>query len=156
MVIMWHLHCKHYNNYSGGGCSIYANGKIARGCGASGCGYDREGSALANFINEYLQEELQLAFAKEFEFLNGQPFIHSRGHIWYKSISLSHSSIYGVRVIMKLSEYKRKPSIITKKVYMDGACGKSSVERLCEFIGYELQYLSGTKNTTDYLLKKKE
>lgn len=151
---MWHLHCKHYDNYRGGGCSIYANGKIAKGCGASGCGYDREGSALANFINEYLQEELQLAFAKEFALLENRPFIHYGDNHWGRSIRPSNP--YGVTVQEDLYEYKKKPSITTKEVYMDGACGKSSVERLCDFIGYELQYLSGTKNTTDYLLKKKE
>ena len=149
----WHLKCKHYDNYRGGGCSIYANGTVVRGCNASGCGYDREGAALANFVNEHLQEELQLAFSKEFESLENRPFIHYGDNHWGRSVK--PSDMYGVTVQENLYEYKKKPSVTSRQVHIDGACGKSVVERVCSFIGYDLQYLSGTNTTTDYLLKGK-
>jgi hypothetical protein len=55
--------------------------------------------------------------------------------------------------------YRASSSIPTERhiiPLIDGACGKSSVEKILNAIGYSLVYLKGSKNLTLYRMVEKE
>ncbi len=88
-------------------------------CG--GCGYDRFGAVIGDYIECLFQDELNalaLRFCKTKR--NG--------------VSKSSEVFYGLFY---------NPE--TKKAYLDGACGDSCMKKVLNAIGFELQYLNETK-----------
>ena len=127
----YHLEFKHYDNYRGGGCRVYSNGQLAKGCTASGCGYDREGAALGNWIQNNFQSELQERFKIEIE-------VSKEGH--YEPIK----QFYGAHVA--------KTKAGDKYISLDGACGKNCMVRILEAIGGTYEYLPSRSKLSNFAL----
>ena len=124
------LEFKHYDNYNGGGCRVYVNGNFAKGCTATGCGYDREGAAFANWIQNNFQKELKERFKIELETIDEN----------YHSIS----GFYGAHIC--------KDKKGNKYISLDGACGKSSIQRVWEAIGGTYEYIPNRSKWSNFAL----
>ena len=92
-------------------------GQVAR---ATGCGYDRFGTVLGDFIEHFFMAELE-RLAKR--------FVKTKS-----GFRRSSPEFYGL--------FANKDG----RVYLDGGCGGSSMEKVLNAIGFELKRLADTGN----------
>ena len=87
-----------------------------------GCGYDRFGAVIGDYIESIFQDELN-KLAKRF------------AKVKYSTGSKKSNEFYGL--------------FINKdgKAYLDGVCGISCMRKVLNAIGFELKYLNETKNS---------
>lgn len=133
MEHVYNLEFKHYDNYKGGGCRLYVNGQLAKGCTATGCGYDREGAAFGNWIQNTFQDLLRENFAKEISEAK-EP---AKGEYLYQPIN----KYYGANITMTKGG---------KIIHLDGACGKSSMQRILEAIGGKYEYVPNRSKWSNF------
>ena len=119
------IEAKHYDNYNGGGCRIYEDGKSKRKWTATGCGYDREGTAIADWFFDTYQEEIRKFFAEKV-LHNDDNYVREK------------HGFYGV--------WREKDG----QIYMDGGTGLSNVRRVMEQIGYKLTWLNIKSRMSNY------
>jgi len=108
-------------------CRGYGNSKILDGqdnilSKASGCGYDRFGAAIGNYIQELFQAELNILGVK-----------YCRGKNKQRKTSKLYYGLF----------YDSKK----KHAYVDGACGTDSMYRILHKIGFELHRVGETSST---------
>lgn len=108
----------------------YGNSKILDLHGAQiakrgGCGYDRFGSVIGDYIQTLFQDELN-KLAKRFCKTK-----YSRGGL------KSSNEFYGL--------FLNKDG----KAYLDGACGDSCMRKVLNVIGFELKYLNETSGSVN-------
>lgn len=108
-------------------CTLYANGK--RGASCSGGGYDMKGTALGLFMMKQFDEQLR---------------------------TLTPSEFYGLTFYAAKTETEQYKRIDAwqdgASLYLDGACGFSSVMSILRAIGYDLIYLGEDKRSDSYAL----
>lgn len=113
-------------------CSLYVDGNKVSSC--NGGGYDMQGAALANWMEEEFQEKIQKLPS------NCGSMDNSKGFYCL--------SFYNTKTHKKQHRFSKH----VEKAHIDGACGFSSVERILNAIGYKLEYIDEDSNTTIYLL----
>ena len=96
---------------------MQTEGQVAR---ATGCGYDRFGTVLGDFIEHFFMAELE-RLAKR--------FVKTKS-----GFRRSSPEFYGL--------FANKDG----RVYLDGGCGGSSMEKVLNAIGFELKRLADTGN----------
>lgn len=116
------------NTYGWNICTLrdFKGDKIASTCGG---GYDMKGTVLGEMINKYFTHELKKLSTKDF-------------------YGLSHYN-------PKAKTHKRrflKHATSNTKTYVDGGCGFESMNRILEKIGFKLQFVKETKNSSTYIL----
>ena len=133
------LNIKEQKDYSLGADAILIHKWSARGMGnsklinnvnivvgkASGCGYDRWGACLADFISKRFAAELQKLAKKTV-----------KGKAYKYSGFTPCPAFYGMR-------YNRK----TGEVALDGGCGSSCMENILNAIGFRLRFAGETAQT---------
>jgi hypothetical protein len=107
----------------------YGNSKILDNCGgllskANGCGYDRFGAALGEFIGVTFQDELLILAKRECKIKNNH--------------SMTSKSYYGMFF---------RP--MDNRVTLDGACGSEAMIRILNKIGFQLQFVAKTEKTNN-------
>ena len=163
-------------------CSLYVNGHKMSSC--NGGGYDMEGTALGNWIVRAFKNEL-LKLTIPINHRNGQDIQEYYGLTFHDPDFDPGKAIIGKdcqdRTFGKDGEEKtveqaekdgeslgleryqafysassNTPDEKHRIPLIDGACGKSSVEKILNAIGYSLVYLKGSKNLTLYRMVEKE
>lgn len=132
------LEFRHYDSYTGGGCRVYENGELLRKLTAGGCGYDREGSALGNWMMA------QPAIAEGIKHLTANSGSMDTPTGYY---GLSHYN-------SKARKWQKRSSKNTKSS-VDGACGFSTMCRIMKALGYTVTYGGGTKLSNFYIVEGK-
>lgn len=106
-------------------CTLLVDGeKVAK---TTGGGYDMQGTALGEWIQNNFKSKLEERFKKEIESVNDQDYADRNGYL-YKEIT----SFYGAR----LSGKKGEPV----KVVLDGGCGLDCMKRIAESIGVTFKW----------------
>lgn len=132
------IETKHFDNWEGGGCRIYVNGDIARKCTAGGCGYDRNTTAIANWLMTLpeVQERITHKLANSGSMDKPTGFY-----------GLSHCN-------SKTRKFQKRASKNTRS-YIDGGCGQSSIFRLMKACKIDITWVAGTKNSNFYTVEVK-
>ena len=108
--------------------------KIASTCGG---GYDMKGTVLGDMINKYFTHELKKLVA------NSGSLDTPSGYY-----GLSH---YNTKAKTSKRRFLKRASSNTK-TYVDGGCGFDSMRRILEKIGFKMQFVKETKNSSTYIL----
>lgn len=132
------LELRHYDSYTGGGCRVYNNGELVKGCTAGGCGYDREGAALGNFL---------MTLPKFKEGIKHLLSNHGSGD--------KPTGYYGLSHYNKLTNKWQKRSSKNTRSSVDGACGKSTIINIAKAVGIDVEWTHQTKNSNFYLVSSK-
>lgn len=138
----YRIELRHYDSYTGGGCRVYLMGNLQKGCTAGGCGYDRAGTAMSNFlmtVPEYA-ERIQHLTANYGSSDNG------RGHYGLVHYSAKNAKGYTNRM-------KRHTKGGTSRT--DGGCGMSSIKRIAEACKIHIEWVYDTKNSSIYIIEVK-
>ena len=112
----------------------YKGEKIASTCGG---GYDMKGTVLGEMINKYFTHELKKLVANSGSMNTPSGFY-----------GLSHYN-------PKAKTHKRrflKRATSQTQTYVDGGCGFDSMRGILEKIGFKLQFVKETKNSSTYIL----
>jgi hypothetical protein len=126
-------------------CTLLVNGEKAASC--KGVGYDMKGTCLAEYLCKAYQPQLlaikDQAYHKV-EDIKIEATEKSSLH-WTDKRTTNEQGLYG----MTLSVYNdgRDPSM-----YIVGACGVNSVERIAKAAGIELQSVKVAKNDWGYII----
>ena len=123
------IELRHFDNWEGGGCRVYVNGNIARGCTAGGCGYDRGGAALANWL------------------MTRPEFTEAVKHLTsnYGSSDIGRGGSYSLSFYNPITRKHQHRYSKNARVHVDGACGKSSVSAIVKAIGGAVEYVTSSK-----------
>ena len=105
----------------------FRGNKISSTCGG---GYDMKGTVFGDMINKYFAHELKKLSSKDF-------------------YGLSH---YNPNAKTCKRRFLKRATSNTK-TYVDGGCGFDSMRRILEKIGYKIQFVNETKNSSTYILK---
>ena len=133
----YNIETRHYDSYNGGGCRVYQWNRLVKGCTAGGCGYDRDTTALANFL-------MTLDEVKE--------------RITHKTANYGSGDNTG---FYSLRHYNNNTKKWTKRVgkntssYFDGGCGYSSVVRLMKACKVTIERVGSSKNSYFYKIEVK-
>lgn len=127
------LEFRHYDSYTGGGCRVYLYGNLLKGCSAGGCGYDREGTAMAR----WLMTEPELV----------ERLKHKRAN--YGSGD-RHAGLYGLRHWNEKTKKSQCQANKDCRTWVDGACG--TCKEILRSIGCEVTYAGETKNSNFYII----
>tara|TARA_R100001594_G_scaffold145293_1_gene195300 strand:+ start:1606 stop:2070 length:465 start_codon:yes stop_codon:yes gene_type:complete len=129
-------------------CSLYSNNvKQNQNCG---CGYDMQGTALADYIEENYQDRL-LKMHRRIKSAYSVKMLFTpkcKGNK-YRRLKDRKGGFYGG------TAYYYKGQKTPFKISLDGGCGFNSIERICNAIGLKLHYTGQTKNKTSYILEDK-
>ena len=132
-VHRYSVELRHYDSYTGGGCRVYIFGNLAKGCTAGGCGYDRGGAALANWL------------------MTRPQFVEAIKHKTSNYGSDDRrGGLYGLSFFNPKTKKHQHRYSKDCRIYVDGACGKSSVTRIVQAIGGDVEYITSTKNSEIY------
>ena len=118
------------NTYGYNICSLWVNGRKQTSC--NGGGYDMQGTCLAEYIKANYQDRLIKLKANYGSGDRGKGFY---GLSFYKN------------------HKRRRASSEGAEIYLDGACGFSSIERIATKIGLKLQCVHSSTNETVYTLE---
>lgn len=145
------------NSYGYNICSLWVDEEKVSSC--NGGGYDMRGTALGNWIEKEFKTKL-LKLTKEFYGLSfhdpnynpGQAIVDGQTvkerEKESKSLGLErYQAFHGAS-----SKTPTEKHIIP---LLDGACGFSSMERVLNAIGYELEFIDESTNNSIYLLTEK-
>ena len=136
----YRIQTKHFDNWQGGGCRIYVNGSdtCERKCTAGGCGYDRETTAIANWLMTLseVQERIKHKLAN------------------YGSDD-TPTGFYGLSHYNSKTRKFQKRSSVNTRSYIDGGCGQSSIFRLMKACKIDITWVAGTKNSNFYTVEVK-
>jgi len=134
----YNVEVRHYDSYTGGGARVYEFGTLAKGCTAGGCGYDRNGSALANWL------------------MTKPEFAEGIKHILANSGSGDKpTGLYGLSHYNPITHKRQKRASKNTASRVDGACGMSSVSRIVEHLGGSVLYAGGNKSSNFYIVTLK-
>ena len=149
-------------------CSLRVNDQKASSC--NGGGYDMEGTALGDWVAQNFKSEL-LKLEIPFNMRNGEKIQEYYGLTFHDPNYDPGKAVIDGETVSKREEkgksigleryqsfYSASSRVPTKKhtiPLIDGACGFSSVEKILNAIGYELQYIDGRKNHNIYSLTEK-
>jgi len=124
------------NSYGYNICTLrdFNGDKIASTCGG---GYDMKGTVLGDMINKYFTHELKKLVA------NSGSLDTPSGYY-----GLSH---YNTKAKTSKRRFLKRASSNTK-TYVDGGCGFDSMRRILEKIGFKMQFVKETKNSSTYIL----
>ena len=101
-------------------CSLWIGRHKVASC--NGGGYDMQGTAFGEWIQDNFQDRLKKIDAEKY---------------------------YGLKFYSK--DYKSHQTYQTDdKISLDGACGFSSMEKIAKAIGIKIDYITGNKNNTVY------
>ena len=103
--------------------------------GAGGYGYDKKGTAFAQFIAHYFGEELKRLTANYGSFDKG--------------------GFYGLRHYNTKTRKSQKRASKHTRTTIDGACGFSCMRDILNKIGFGLEFITETKHETIYQLNVK-
>jgi len=109
--------------------------KIASTCGG---GYDMKGTVLGEMINKYFTHELKKLVANSGSMDTPSGFY-----------GLSH---YNPNAKTSKRRFLKRATSYTR-TYVDGGCGFDSMRRILEKIGYKIEFVKETKNSSTYILK---
>ncbi len=131
-------------------CTLYVDGDKVSRC--NGGGYDMEGTCLGEYIANAFKDRLLKLRLKEK--LYGLTFHNPN---WKPSEKVLQREKEGKTIGLEryqefYSASNFKPTKKHNIPLIDGACGKSSVERIMNAIKLNLKYIHGTKNDTTYLM----
>lgn len=113
-------------------CSLWIDGQKVSSC--NGGGYDMQGTALANWMEDEFQEQIRKLQAHYGSGDNNKGFY---GLSFYNA---------------KTHKSQHRFSKHVDRACLTGACGFSSIEEILNAIGYKLEYIHGEKDITIYLL----
>ena len=105
-------------------CSMYHNGIKVSSC--KGGGYDMQGTALSDWMQEKFRAELQKLDAREFY---GLSFWNTKRN---------------------KTQFRWSKDCTT---WLDGACGFSSMQKILDKLGYSLQYVPKRGENSTYEIK---
>lgn len=109
--------------------------KIASTCGG---GYDMKGTVLGEMINKYFTYELKKLVANSGSMDTPSGFY-----------GLSH---YNPNAKTSKRRFLKRATSNTR-TYVDGGCGFDSMRRILEKIGYKIEFVKETKNSSTYTLQ---
>ena len=95
---------------------------------AGGGGYDKQGTCLGQLINHYFNNEIK---------------------------KLNTSDFYGLTHWNKKTKKHQKRSSKNTKSYVNGACGFNSMQKILNKIGFKLQFVYESNNSTMYKMSVK-
>lgn len=117
-------------------CSLWIDRVKVSSC--NGGGYDMQGTALANWMQEEFQDQLRKL-----------PSNYGSGD--------NNKGFYGLSFYnSKTKKSQHRFSKNVDRACLQGACGFSSITSILNAIGYELEYITEEKDITVYLLTEKE
>jgi hypothetical protein len=114
-------------------CSLWINDHKISSC--NGGGYDMEGTALGNWMQKAFHDQLKRLKAN------------------YGSLD-TPTGFYGLSFYNNKRKKRQKTWSKDCSVSLNGACGFSSMERILKRLGYQLRYVTGSRNSTVYTLEK--
>ena len=124
------------NTYGYNICSLYVNGEKKTSC--NGGGYDMQGTALADYLQEKYQERLLKIKSRADSIWNSKKNTHGKNE--------KGNSLYG------MTYYSTE-----KEISLLGGCGFNCMQRIAECIGIEIKYLrTKTNDGSIYLLTDKK
>ena len=112
----------------------FKDDKIASTCGG---GYDMKGTVLGDMINKYFTHELKKLVANSGSMDTPSGFY-----------GLSH---YNTKSKTSKRRFLKRATSNTR-TYVDGGCGFDSMRRILEKIGFKMQFVKETKNSSTYIL----
>lgn len=135
--------------------SLYIDGvKVNYNCGG---GYDMKGTCLADYIQKNYQDRLLKISHRS----NSRYTINVNAKNKYRSLKALkvqpvtkggrvYKNFYG------MTSYKYMGEKRPFKVRLNGACGWSSIDNICGYIGLNLQYLEENSNSIKYSITDKK
>jgi hypothetical protein len=94
---------------------------------AGGGGYDKQGTALGQFMNTYLNDELK---------------------------KINSTDYYGITHWNKVTKKSQNRASKNTKTYVDGGCGFQSMTDILNKIGFTLVFVKETKWETFYIMEE--
>tara|TARA_R110002153_G_scaffold36785_1_gene108537 strand:+ start:437 stop:898 length:462 start_codon:yes stop_codon:yes gene_type:complete len=94
---------------------------------AGGGGYDKKGTALGQFMNTYLNDELK---------------------------KINSTDYYGITHWNKVTKKRQNRASKHTKTYVDGGCGFQSMQDILCKIGFSLVFVKETKWETFYIMEE--
>ena len=135
----WELETLNFKWTRSGVCHL-TNKRDETLASAGGGGYDKKGTCFGKFLNTYFGEELKKLTANSGSLDTPTGFY---GLIHYNPKAKSHKRRY------------LKRATKDTKTYVDGGCGFSSMERILNKIGFQLNWILENKNQIVYELNLK-
>lgn len=113
-------------------CTLLVDGEVVGRC--NGGGYDMQGTAFGEWIQNAYQDKLRQLFAADIK--NIETNENCRTYNTNKGVVIKHmpgSGFYGVTIYWDTMSK-------TARISLDGACGFNSIQRIAEAIGITLQW----------------
>jgi hypothetical protein len=111
-------------------CSLLVDGNKVASC--MGGGYDMQGTALGNWLQDAFQLELLDKMERKAIIIGARHYDTKAGRVSYFAIE----GFYGIW----LKELQKANGITEKSMSLDGGCGFDSMRRIAEAIGIKLQW----------------
>jgi len=124
----WKFQTLNFKWTKSGACHLYNKRSEKTGFSASGGGYDMKGSVFGGFINKYFQNEIK---------------------------KLKTSDFYGLTHWNTKTRKRQNTSSKNTKTYVDGACGFSTMEKIVNKIGFNLNFVLESDSQIVYTLESK-
>tara|TARA_B100000768_G_C11210140_1_gene345633 strand:+ start:650 stop:1069 length:420 start_codon:yes stop_codon:yes gene_type:complete len=122
----WKLTTLKFKWSKSGVCRLYDSRNEKTNLYAGGWGYDKMGTVLGQFIENHFNEHLKKLSSKKF---------------------------YGLTHYNKNNNKRRVWSNAFTKTTLDGACGFSCMQNILKKIGFRLEFISDSSNSTIYKLR---